>query len=68
MLHPYLSDISQKRIQQAHQKGIRLHTWTVNQEQDMCRLYRWGIDGLFTDYPALAMSLIHCYEESNGEV
>jgi glycerophosphoryl diester phosphodiesterase len=54
--HPHLSDITQQRIEQAHTKGIRLHAWTVNDVQDMRKLFQWGIDGIFTDHPALALT------------
>jgi glycerophosphoryl diester phosphodiesterase len=56
--HPHLSDLSKERIQRAHKKSIRLHAWTVNQEADMRRLMQWGIDGIFTDHPAVALLMI----------
>jgi glycerophosphoryl diester phosphodiesterase len=58
MQHPHLSDLTKERIQRAHRNGIRLHTWTVNREEDMRRLMQWGIDGIFTDYPAVALLMI----------
>jgi glycerophosphoryl diester phosphodiesterase len=62
--HPHQSALSFENVQHARQKGIRLHTWTVNEEADMRRLLKWGVDGLFTDHPATALTLI----ESIGEV
>jgi glycerophosphoryl diester phosphodiesterase len=29
--------------------------WTVNTEEDMRRLMNWGVDGLITDNPLLAV-------------
>jgi len=66
--HPYYADLTAERIARAHQKGIRLHAWTVNKQQDMRRLLQWGIDGIFTDHPALALSMIDSCKSSSGDV
>lgn len=54
-LHPALKDMSQQQVARVHRLNRRLHVWTVNAEQDMRRLFDWGVDGLFTDDPALAV-------------
>jgi glycerophosphoryl diester phosphodiesterase len=56
--HPYLSDVNAKMLDKAHAEGRRIHAWTVNKEEDMKRLLAMGVDGIFTDYPALALALI----------
>jgi glycerophosphoryl diester phosphodiesterase len=33
----------------------RIHVWTVNEEADLRRLFKWGVDGVFTDDPQLAV-------------
>ena len=38
-------------VAQAHQRGILVIPWTVNEAGDMQRLMRMGVDGLITDYP-----------------
>jgi glycerophosphoryl diester phosphodiesterase len=35
----------------AHARGLRVHAWTVNAEDDMRRLLALGVDGVMTDYP-----------------
>jgi glycerophosphoryl diester phosphodiesterase len=35
----------------------RVHVWTVNAENDIRRLFRWGVDGIFTDDPRLAVQI-----------
>lgn len=53
-LHPALKDMSQQQVARVHRLNRRVHTWTVNAEQDMRRLFGWRVDGIFTDDPALA--------------
>ena len=53
-LHPYLSDMSQHQAARVHRLNRRIHVWTVNREEDMRRLFGWGVDGIFTDDPQLA--------------
>jgi glycerophosphoryl diester phosphodiesterase len=43
--------VTPRFITAAHKKNIRVHVWTVNNELDMERLLRWGVDGIITDYP-----------------
>ena len=54
-LHPYLSDMSQQQVARVHRLNRRIHVWTVNQEEEMRRLFAWGVDGIFTDDPQLAV-------------
>ena len=39
-------------------KGGKIHVWTVNDADDMRRLYSWGVQGIVTDDPGLALSLL----------
>lgn len=54
-LHPYLNDMTQQEALRVHRLNRRVHVWTVNDEQDMRRLFGWGVDGIFTDDPQLAV-------------
>jgi glycerophosphoryl diester phosphodiesterase len=57
-LHPHLQDVSSHEIAQVHALGRRVHVWTVNEEKDMRRLAEWGVDGIFTDDPVLAVKTL----------
>ena len=54
-LHPNLKDATQQQIYYVHRLNKRAHVWTVNDEADMRRLFKWGVDGIFTDDPQLAV-------------
>jgi glycerophosphoryl diester phosphodiesterase len=45
-------------VQRVQAAGRRLHVWTVNAEADLQHMIDWGVDGIFTDDPALAGRLL----------
>jgi glycerophosphoryl diester phosphodiesterase len=56
-LHPYLRDVTPQQVQRVHRLKRRIHVWTVNTAEDMRRLFRWGVDAIFTDDPQLAVQV-----------
>ncbi len=54
-LHPFLTDMTQQEVARVHRLNRRIHVWTVNKEEDMRRLFGWGVDGIFTDDPQVAL-------------
>lgn len=57
-LHPFVGDVTLQQIARVHRLRRRIHVWTVNAESDLRRLFAWGVDGVFTDDPALALRLL----------
>jgi glycerophosphoryl diester phosphodiesterase len=51
---PHRDDVDAKLLREAHALGLVVHAWTVNQPSDLDRLVTLGVDGVFTDFPALA--------------
>lgn len=45
-------------IDTAHRLGVKVHYWTINDEETMRRLLKLGADGLITDYPDRAMKVM----------
>jgi glycerophosphoryl diester phosphodiesterase len=56
-LHPHLENTSLQQVKRVHRLRRRVHVWTVNEENDIRRLFRWGVDGVFTDDPRLAVQI-----------
>jgi glycerophosphoryl diester phosphodiesterase len=54
---PARGSVDARIIAAAHQRGIAVHPYTVNDEAEMHRLIAAGIDGMFTDDPALLLRL-----------
>jgi len=57
--HPYSQDVTPERIEQAHRRGRRVHVWTVNDPAEMRRLWKMGVDGVFTDDPLTAREVLN---------
>lgn len=53
-LNPELSDVNLNLVENSHRRGKRVLVYTVNQAEDMLRMYKLKVDGIFTDYPDLA--------------
>jgi glycerophosphoryl diester phosphodiesterase len=45
-------------VRNAHKLGLEVHVWTINDEREMRRLLDMGVDGIFTDHPALMRRLL----------
>jgi glycerophosphoryl diester phosphodiesterase len=48
-------------IARAHDAGVGVVVWTVNREEDMRRLLEWGVDGLITDRPDIAVPVLRAW-------
>ena len=44
-------------VRKAQASGLAVRPWVVNSERMLARMFRWGVDGVFTDVPAAAVAL-----------
>lgn len=54
-LHPHISDTFRQQIARAHRINRRVHVWTANTPDRVIQLKEWGVDGIFTDDPGMAV-------------
>ncbi|MEQ1573805.1 MAG: glycerophosphodiester phosphodiesterase family protein [Vicinamibacterales bacterium] len=47
--------VSRRFVEYAHGAGLRVQVWTVDEEQDIRRLLGWGVDGLISNRPDVAV-------------
>ncbi|MCE8507452.1 glycerophosphodiester phosphodiesterase [Ruegeria pomeroyi] len=48
---PYYLDVTPELVAEAHDLGLSVLTWTVNETDDIRRMAATGVDGIVTDYP-----------------
>ncbi len=44
-------------IRTMHKRGAVIQVWTINDEEEMRRLYQMGVDSVMTDKPELAIKV-----------
>jgi glycerophosphoryl diester phosphodiesterase len=50
--------VSPRFVKVAHQAGVAVQVWTVNDPDDIRRLLDWGVDGIITDRPDVAAQVV----------
>lgn len=50
--------VSQELIGRCHEVNISVYVWTVDDEEDMKRLISWGVDGIYSNRPALLRAVV----------
>lgn len=50
--------VSERFVRYAHEAGCAVQVWTVDREEDMRRLLGWGVDGIISDRPDVAVEVV----------
>ena len=64
IVEPHLSLVSEQAIRHWHAQGKAVMVYTVNDADDMRRLFSWGVDGIFTDDPPLARQVWEAFRRT----
>ncbi len=56
-IHPEYRDVTPSLVKAAHRRKKFVFVYTVNQAEEMLRLFQLGVDGIFTDDPVLAQQV-----------
>lgn len=57
--HPKYNTITARHIIQAHQAGLNVFTWTIDNARLARKFVRWNVDGIFTNNPTFLRRAIH---------
>ena len=55
---PAFADLSKERIQEAQTLGLSVHTWTLNEDEVFHKAIELGVNGITSDYPDRARSVM----------
>ena len=50
-INPWFKTLNAKNVQEIHEAGFKVNTYTVNEPQDIATVISHGVDGIFTNYP-----------------
>ena len=50
-VHPSLDCVDQRFVDDAHTRGLQVYVYTVNHPEDIDKMHKLGVDGVFIDFP-----------------
>ena len=50
-VHPSFDFIDQRFVDDAHARGLKVYVYTVNHPEDIAKMHKLGVDGVFTNFP-----------------
>ncbi|MFZ9483431.1 MAG: glycerophosphodiester phosphodiesterase [Ilumatobacteraceae bacterium] len=56
-VHPWVRSLTAEQVARCHAQGLQVNTWTVDDPERMAELIAWGIDGICTNVPDVALSV-----------
>lgn len=57
-LHPWVNTLLRSHVDACHGAGIEVNTWTCDDPQRIAELIEWGVDGICTNVPDVAIEVI----------
>jgi glycerophosphoryl diester phosphodiesterase len=55
--------VSPRFVKLAHKAGIAVQVWTVDEPEDIRRLLDWGVDGIISDRPDVAVEVVGDWDD-----
>jgi len=50
-VHPSFDFVDQRFVDDAHARGLKVYVYTVNHPEDISKMHKLGVDGVFTNFP-----------------
>ena len=57
-LHPWVATLTRDLVDACHRRGLCVNTWTCDDPTRMAELVAWGIDGICTNVPDVALGVL----------
>ena len=58
-VHPWVETLDERSVRAAHAAGLAVNTWTCDDPARIRELIAWGIDGICTNVPDVALHVRH---------
>ena len=58
-INPWDDLVDESLIEEAHSRGLNVNVWTVDDESRISELAEWGVDGIITNFPGLAIEVLN---------
>jgi glycerophosphoryl diester phosphodiesterase len=56
-LHPWVGSLERATVESCHASGIAVNTWTCDDPERIRELVAWGVDGICTNVPDIALAV-----------
>ena len=57
-IHPHVATVDEAYVALAHEHGLAVNVWTVDYPDQIRQLAAWGVDGIVTNVPAIAIDAL----------
>jgi glycerophosphoryl diester phosphodiesterase len=57
-IHPWVGTLTRDVVDACHRAGLEVNTWTCDDPERMEQLIEWGIDGICTNVPDVALGVL----------
>jgi glycerophosphoryl diester phosphodiesterase len=55
-IHPWVDRLAHDVVRAAHGRGLAVNTWTCDDPDRLRELIAWGVDGICTNVPDVAIA------------
>ena len=56
-VHPWVAQLDRAAVEACHGAGLEVNTWTCDDPARMAELLEWGVDGICTNVPDVALTV-----------
>ena len=60
--------VTKSCVDEAHRRGMKVVTWTVDNKEDMIRMIDAGVDAIISNYPNRLLEVVKQYENQTTEI
>ncbi len=57
--------VNERLVDACHEQGLQIYVWTVDEEEEMRKFISWGVDGIYSNKPAVLKNLLQSVEYRN---